>query len=212
MKIMKKILMIVIIFAVLFGYSDLQAKSNKLDAKDTIFVELVSIIPDVVTDVRYATENNFTKKVLYPSDRVFLRKIVADSLRSAQEKFKKLGYYIVVFDGYRPLSVQHKMWEILPDANYVADPKIGSKHNRGAAVDLTLMDTSGNIVDMGTEFDDFTEKASPNYSKLPEQILKNREILSSVMKECGFLPIDTEWWHYDFYLWKEFSISNFEIE
>ncbi len=196
---------------ILFAGADV-AKSHELTAGDTVFVELVSIIPDVITDVRYATENNFAKKVLYPSDRVFLRRIVADSLKSAQEKFKELGYYMVVFDGYRPLSVQYQMWEIVPDTNYVADPKIGSRHNRGAAVDLTLIDKEGNFVDMGTEFDDFTEKASPKYKKLPDNVLKNREMLSKVMRECGFEPFDTEWWHFDFYLWKKFSISNFVIE
>lgn len=192
--------------------TSLSAQIHALKTADTTFVELKQIIPDVVLDVRYAVTNNFTGKVLYPTDKIFLRKIVADSLHSVQKKLKKLGYALKVFDGYRPLSVQKLMWKVLPDPQYVADPAVGSKHNRGSAVDLTLIDCRGKELDMGTEFDDFTEKASPSYTKFPADILENREILSKTMQECGFLPITSEWWHFDFYLWNKFSISDFEIE
>ena len=180
---------------------------------DTSLVLLKNIDSTFVTDVRYATTNNFTGKILYKSNKVFLRKVVADSLKKTNDYFKKhYNCAIKIFDGYRPLSVQKYMWQILPDNRYVADPSKGSRHNRGAAVDITLIDSLGNQLDMGTKFDDFTVKAHIDHKNLTEEALCNRKILFNGMKKFGFTPISSEWWHFDFKSWKKFSILNILIE
>jgi len=180
---------------------------------DTAIVFLGDIDSSFVYDVRYATENNFTGKILYQSTKIFLRKSAADSLKKVNEYLKNnYNLRLKIFDGYRPLSVQKFMWSVFPDENYVANPSKGSRHNRGAAVDLTLVDMNGKELNMGTGYDDFTEKAHSNYKNLPEQILKNRNILINTMKRFGFHPIETEWWHFDFKDWKNYSVLDIEIK
>ncbi len=174
---------------------------------DTCIVQLRSLDSTIVFDVKYATENNFTKKVLYPTGNVYIRKIVGDSLVAAN-KYLLINFSLrlKVYDAYRPLSVQKIMWEIMPNEDFVANPQKGSRHNRGAAVDVTLIDLNGNELDMGTEYDDFTEKANSAYNNLPINILENRRLLSSTMVKFGFTPLKSEWWHYDFKGWNKFSI------
>ena len=179
---------------------------------DTSIVFLGDIDSTIATDVRYATKNNFTGQILYPTDKVYIRKIVGESLKSAQSYLiKNYNLSIKVFDAYRPLSVQKKMWEIFPNPNYVADPSKGSRHNRGAAVDVTLIDSNGNEIDMGTEYDNFTEKAHSDYPSLPEKIKNDRKILRDTMIKFGFEPIESEWWHFDYNGWNKFSILDIEI-
>jgi len=180
---------------------------------DTAIVFLGDIDSSFVYDVRYATENNFTGKILYQSTKIFLRKSAADSLKKVNEYLKNnYNLRLKIFDGYRPLSVQKFMWSVFPDENYVANPSKGSRHNRGAAVDLTLVDMNSKELNMGTGYDDFTEKAHSNYKNLPEQILKNRNILINTMQRFGFHPIETEWWHFDFKDWKNYSVLDIEIK
>ena len=174
---------------------------------DTAVVRLLDLDSTIVTDVRYATENNFTGKILYPNDEVYIRKIVGDSL-SAANKYLKENYdlRIKIFDAFRPLSVQKQMWEILPDNRYVADPAKGSRHNRGAAVDVTLIDSTGEQLKMGTSYDNFTEKAHFAYEKISNEERHNRNLLRRVMVKFGFEPITSEWWHFDFKGWTRFAI------
>ena len=180
---------------------------------DTSIVWLGEIDSTIVTDVRYATTNNFTGKVLYSTDKVYLRKIVAEKLSEANRYLmKNYNLRIKIFDGYRPLSVQKIMWKIMPDDRYVANPAKGSRHNRGAAVDVTLIDSLGNELDMGTEYDNFTVKAHPDYKNFPEKVLQNRKLLRDVMIKFGFRPITSEWWHFDFKGWKKFSILDEPIK
>lgn len=180
---------------------------------DSSIVLLKSVDSTIVTDVRYATPYNFTGKVLYPTANVYLRKAAAEKLREAQQELmSKYNLRLKVYDGYRPLSVQKKLWEIMPDTRYVADPKNGSRHNRGAAVDLTLIDSTGQELEMGTPYDDFTEKAHRDYVRLPENVLKNRKLLEEVMVKYGFEPLSTEWWHFDFSGWKNYSVLDVEIK
>lgn len=161
-------------------------------------VELKTLIPDIVLDIRYATTNNFTGKAVYPVARCFLVKEAAGALAMVQADLKKLGYGLKIYDGYRPLSVQKMFWAILPDPRFVADPAVGSRHNRGYAVDLTLIDKAGNEVLMPTPFDDFTEKAGRSFMDLPPAALAHRALLESVMTCRGFIPYESEWWHFDF--------------
>lgn len=177
--------------------------------EDSLIIPLRSVDSTIVQDVRYATTNNFTGRVLYPSSIVFLRKVVADSLSKANAYFKKYyNYRIKIYDGYRPRRIQKIMWSIIPDEKFVANPAKGSRHNRGAAVDITLIDSLGNELDFGTGFDDFTEKASPFYMDFPQKILDNRKLLKDVMSKFGFTQLDSEWWHFDFKDWKNFSIPD----
>lgn len=177
---------------------------------DTAIVKLKLVDPTILQDVRYATKNNFTKQVLYKTNEVYLRYEVACSLKAVNDYLKKkYGYKLLVFDGYRPISVQKKMWEIVPNTNYVANPKTGSRHNRGASVDLTIVDENNKPLDMGTDFDDFTPKANAYYKNLPENVLKNRKILQDAMKKFGFRVMTSEWWHFDFVNWKKFNMIDY---
>ena len=179
---------------------------------DTTIVYLGSIDSSIVMDVKYATTNNFVGKVLYPTDKVYMRKIVAEKLSEANRYLREsYNLSIKIFDGYRPLSVQKLMWEILPDPRYVADPSKGSRHNRGAAVDITLIDENGNQIEMGTPYDDFTEKAHYDYEELSDDVKANRKLLRDVMIKFGFEPLETEWWHFDFKGWEKFSILDYQI-
>ena len=129
----------------------------------------------------------------------YLRKATAEALVAAQKEFVKRGYSLKLFDCYRPLSVQKKMWKILPGTHYVANPAKGSKHNRGAAVDLTLVDlATGKELDMGTPFDTFSPRAHHTYTQLPKEVLDNRKLLKEVMDKYNFKSIYSEWWHYEY--------------
>lgn len=167
-------------------------------ATDTLLC-LQELVPDMVPDVRYATTNNFTGKRVYDSDRLWLRPAAARALRSAAVYAKtRYGLRLKVFDAYRPLAVQRKFWAILPDPAYVADPKTGSRHNRGAAVDLTLVARDGTDLDMGTGFDDFSKRAAWAAKDISPTARKNRETLKQIMEKFGFKPLPSEWWHFDF--------------
>lgn len=167
----------------------------------------------ILTDVRYATTNNFTGKIFYTTDKVYLIDEVAKALVKAHQYLKKkYNLRIKIYDGYRPLSVQKKLWEVYPDERYVANPQKGSRHNRGCAVDITLVDKNGKELDMGTNYDDFTEKAHINYKKLPSKVLNNRKILRETMIRFGFIPNRTEWWHFDYRDWKKYPVLDIEVK
>lgn len=154
-------------------------------------------VTDFATDVRYATANNFTKTVLYPFPAVFLRRPAYEALLNLQEYLMPLGLGIKIYDGYRPYRITEKMWEIVPDDRYAADPKKGSGHNRGVAVDLTLIYLkTGQEMAMPTPYDDFTEKAHHDYEDLSDEVKENRQLLRTLMEAYGFVALETEWWHY----------------
>lgn len=179
---------------------------------DSSIVYLGDIDSTIVTDVRYATKDNFTGKVLYPTDKVYLRKIVAEKLSEVNSYLKEnYNYRIKIFDGFRPISVQKQMWEIYPDSRYVANPKTGSRHNRGAAVDITIIDSLGNELEMGTEYDNFTDKAHYDYADLSDKVKENRKLLREVMIKFDFIPLETEWWHFDYKGWKNYSLIDYNF-
>jgi D-alanyl-D-alanine dipeptidase len=161
-------------------------------------VDLKKTIPSIMLDLRYAGTNNFMKEKLYPPIiTTWLRKTAADSLAKVQKQLLKMGLGLKIFDAYRPYAVTERMWEPVKDDRYAADPKKGSGHNRGIAVDLTLINLkNGKELDMGTDFDNFTDSAHHAFANLPEEILKNRLFLKRIMEEHGFKALDTEWWHY----------------
>ena len=161
-------------------------------------IELSSIIPGLVYDLRYGTTNNFMNQKLYTQSEIsFLRSDVAKALQKAANDLRVAGYGIKIFDAYRPYSVTKKMWDLIGDERYVANPAKGSGHNRGLAVDLTLYDlTTGKELAMGTSFDSFTDTAHHNFNQLPDAILQNRALLKTTMETAGFKALETEWWHY----------------
>ncbi len=173
---------------------------------DTALVRLHDYIPELLTDVRYATPNNFTGTVLYESDVLRARQFVAEALQRAQAEARQRGYQLKVFDAYRPLRVQHVMWSIVPDERYVADPAKGSRHNRGCAVDLTLCTADGTELDMGTGYDAFVPEAAATFTELPAEVLANRRLLLEIMNNAGFDVLPTEWWHFDARGWENFAI------
>ncbi len=175
-------------------------------------VALKTISPTIVLDIVYATPHNFARQVVYSKPSCFLQRSVAMRLHRVQLTFEKRGLGLKVFDGYRPLSVQKKFWEICPDPRYVADPAIGSKHNRGAAVDLTLIDSKGKELLMPTILDDFTEKAHRAYQGGSKETLRNRDLLEKAMVKEGFIPYPTEWWHFDDPEWETYSILDVSFE
>lgn len=187
-----------------FGWSTAWAVN---DPRSEI-VDIRSLDSTIVIDIRYATENNFTGKKLYPVAKAKLRRVAAESLASVQQELRTRGMGLKIYDAYRPLAIQWKLWEVVPDPNYVADPRKGSKHNRGAAVDLTIIDAQGNELAMPTPYDDFTEKAWHSFDDLPDSVKQNRALLKEVMIRHGFSPIKSEWWHYDFQGWEQFDIMD----
>lgn len=179
--------------------------------KSEPFAEVTSVDSTIVIDLRYATPNNFTGQVLYKIPRCFLRKSVAERLARVQRKLRKKGLGLKIWDGYRPLSVQKKMWAIVPDSRYVANPKHGSRHNRGAAVDVTLVDSTGMELHMPTGFDDFSPKAHRDWMGDDSLAIHNRRILNDAMTSEGFIPLSTEWWHFDAPNWKNYPVENSSI-
>jgi len=179
---------------------------------DTTFVRLADFSDDFVYDMRYATENNFLKARVYDCAECYTRVKTARALIDANADFMKQGYKIKFFDCYRPNSVQYKMWEIVPNPQYVADPKKGSIHNKGGAVDITLVTLNGEELDMGTDFDFFGKKAYHDNMDLSREILDNRKILKETMEKHGFWSIRTEWWHYNFSAASNDNIADFKWE
>lgn len=160
-------------------------------------MNLKEVNPRIIIDLKYATTDNFIKQKVYNDPNCYILKPLAQKLDKAQKLLEQDGLGLKVFDGYRSLSAQRKMWAIVPDSRYVADPnKGGSIHNRGAAVDLTLVDTEGRELEMPTPFDSFEGRAA-QFSKEPtSQQRANRMLLRYVMREVGLQYIQTEWWHY----------------
>ncbi len=195
---------------IIIGINGKVASANAQASQDTSFVSLVKYAEGFVYDMKYATADNFLKQVVYPCADCLLRKQVADALILANAELQKKGFRIKFYDCYRPIDVQKQMWKIYPNAQYVANPyKSGSMHNRGGAVDITLVDQNGKELDMGTGFDHFGKEAHHDFTNLDEQVLTNRKILKEAMEANGFKSIRTEWWHYSFKGSQPFSLSNF---
>ena len=163
-----------------------------------VVVDATEVVKDLVVDLRYATEDNFLKRKVYPEGaRCLLLPESAERLKKAADVLRTQGYRLKVYDCYRPRAVQWEMWKILPKPGYVADPRFGSNHNRGGAVDLTLVTLEGGEVEMPTEFDSFNREAHHGYTGGTEASRKHREILRKAMEGAGFKRNPMEWWHYD---------------
>jgi len=180
-------------------------------AGPTDLVEVQSINPRIRIDLRYATADNFVGRAMYGTSKCFLRREVAERLGDVQLELESLGYGLRIWDGYRPLSVQKEFWKLVPDERYVASPVKGSRHNRGAAVDLTLVDRDGKELEMPTKFDDFSEKAGA-FAPCSERAGENRRLLQRVMKAHGFEIFPSEWWHFDAVGWDKYDVLDLSFE
>ncbi len=181
--------------------------------RDLELVALKDVVPGVIYDIRYATANNFMGQVMYDRAAAYLRRPAAQALRSVQDELRSMGLGLKIYDGYRPYSVTVAFYEKARDTVFVASPRRGSRHNRGCAVDLTIIDlTSGKELDMPTPYDDFTEKAHADYGGLPEEVIRNRELLKRLMTKYGFNIYADEWWHYDYRDWKKFPLMDLSFD
>lgn len=177
---------------------------------DTTFVNLKEYSSEFVYDMKYASHSNFLKEKVYDCGECYLRLKTIISLIAANKKFIEKGYRIKLFDCYRPLDIQKKMWKIVSNPIYVANPEKGSIHNRGGAVDITLVDSNGNELDMGTTFDHFGVEAAHFHENLTKIQKKNRKILRKIMMKSNFQLFESEWWHYNLNDSKKDPLSNFK--
>lgn len=162
----------------------------------TVLTDINAVIADVILDVRYATTNNFTGIQLYSSNpSVKLRTEPLKALALVADELREQGYQLVIFDAYRPPSVQKQLQSVCTDTNYVAAV---SNHCRGITVDVTIADNHGNYADMGTEYDDFTPKAHASTGLITDAQQANRRILVAAMNQQKFLQHPNEWWHFDY--------------
>jgi zinc D-Ala-D-Ala dipeptidase len=179
-------------------------------------VDIATVAPSIRIEVRYATANNFTGVAVYPVERCLLRRDAAERLARVQDALAARGFGLKVWDCYRPFSVQRRLWKLVPDERYVARPVAaadgspldGSKHNRGAAVDLTLVRADGSALEMPTDYDDFSERAHRGDDRASASARRNAALLEHVMVVQGFEPLPTEWWHFDAPGWQRYPLSD----
>jgi D-alanyl-D-alanine dipeptidase len=162
------------------------------------FSDVAALDASIRLDIRYATANNFTKTKIYDCPRCLLRPEAASALVKAHQALQKKGYGLKMFDCYRPRPYQQRLWDKVPNPDYVTPPVKGSMHSRGAAVDLTVVDKNGKELDMGTPYDFFGREAHTDNTNLPAAVLANRKLLRDALEDVGFKGIRTEWWHFSF--------------
>ena len=190
----------------------------KIEQPNLSVGKLIEIEPETIgigLDLRYATTNNFTGRVLYSQARAFLQGVAADALMRARDSAMKEGYGLTVFDAYRPWRVTKQLWDATPSSqrNYVANPKQGSRHNRGCAVDLSLHDLeTGMQVEMPSAFDDFSERAHRNFMAASAEAIANRARLARYMEVEGFIGMSNEWWHFDYKDWRKYPVLDLPFE
>lgn len=176
-------------------------------------IDLEKFVPGLVMDIRYATTNNFTKEQIYNLAKAYARKPVAESLKKIQAELKAKGLGIKMFDAYRPYKATVKFYEVYHDTTYVASPYRGSRHNRGCALDLTVIDLkTGKELPMPTEYDSFQKAAWPSTPVKDPVIRANRKLLIDMMEKHGFKVNGSEWWHFDFIGWKNYEVLDIDFE
>lgn len=205
------IIVTLLCFVFLFVGCAVKPPLEKGEFKETQLIELVKLDSTILLDIRYATSNNFVGQPVYKEARAFLQKDAAYALKQINASLKPLGYGLLVFDGYRPWSVTKIFYDVTSKENkkFVADPKEGSRHNRGCAIDVTLYDlkTKKEIPMPGT-YDEMTERSYIDYNGGTEEQRKMRDLLISKMQEEGFAVYKYEWWHFDYKDWPKYRITN----
>ena len=207
------------LFMALFIAAPLQAQDRPpRDPKATRqadLVELVTLDPTITLDIRYATTNNFLGKVVYPEARAFLQRPAADAVVKAHRELARHGYGLLIHDGYRPWSITKVFWDMTSgyEREFVADPKVGSKHNRGCAVDLTMYDlATGQAVVMPGEYDESSPRSYPDYGGGPPEARATRDLLRAVMEPQGFTVEPNEWWHFNYKDWASYPVLDISFQ
>ncbi len=172
-------------------------------------VDIQEVDPRIKVELKYATEDNAIKQIVYNFTRCLLQQDVAYALSAVQNELEPLGLGLKVWDGYRPMAAQWKVWDLLPD---MSDPLKGGRNTRGTSVDLTLITLNGAELEMPTGYDDITAKAHLNCQDLPQTAINNRDILQKAMKKYGFSPLLTEWWHFDYMGWEDYPPLDVNVE
>ena len=178
-------------------------------------VDIQQIVPSVILDIKYASTDNFSGIAVYQTQRAYARCNVVKALKNVQDLLKEKGLGLKIYDAYRPYRITKLFWNITPSdkKDFVADPKKGSRHNRGCAVDLTLVDLkTGKELEMPTKFDSFKIEAHSDYRPLPDNVFKNRKILQDAMLANGFETLKTEWWHFDFKGWQTYDLMDIDFK
>jgi len=180
---------------------------------DMELVDLENAIPGLELDIRYATTNNFTGEVIYNLAKAYARKPVAEALALVQSDLKEQGLELKIHDGYRPYSATVKFYEVYGDTTFVASPYQGSRHNRGCAIDLTVINSeTKQELNMPTPYDSFQEEAFPDFPLEDQEAVANRTMLIAAMEIRGFKVYDSEWWHFDFVGWEKFDVMDIDFE
>ncbi|HNR72877.1 MAG TPA: M15 family metallopeptidase [Cyclobacteriaceae bacterium] len=216
-----KFLLVLLLPLSLFAQNKYGLKTMKLtEYKESVarnpdneLINLEKFIPDVVLEIGYATTNNLTGEKVYNLPRAYARKPVAEALKKIQADLKRKGLGLKIFDGYRPYSATVKFYELFGDTTYVASPYKGSRHNRGCALDLTLINLkTGKELQMPTGWDSFTKEAWPSTPVADPTIRANRKLLIDTMEKFGFTVYESEWWHFDFVGWQKFEVLDIDFE
>ncbi|MBO5349587.1 MAG: M15 family metallopeptidase [Clostridia bacterium] len=167
------------------------------EKSDYELVKIIDYIPNIIIDLKYASTDNFTGVLIYNTNEAYLRYGTVKKLIKAQEELNKKGYNIVVWDAYRPVEAQFKLWEVCPNPTYVANPNKGySSHSKGNTIDIGIVSINGNDVELPSGFDDFSKKADRDYSDVSKSAKINATMLENIMSICGFKGYSGEWWHY----------------
>lgn len=169
-------------------------------------IDLAGADPSLIIEAAYATPHTFLGVAVYPENRLFLMKPAADRLMRVQKNLRGKGLRLKIWDAYRPLALQKKMWELVGDDRYIANPQTGSRHNRGCAVDCMLADSQRRDLVMPTDYLHFSERAHRDFMDIPLQAIHNRQILEDAMRAEGFIPLLEEWWHFDAPEWERYPI------
>jgi D-alanyl-D-alanine dipeptidase len=180
---------------------------------DNSLVEIRNFVPNVLLDIKYASKSNVFYTQFYQSPKAFVRLPVAKALANVQKELNQIGYGLKIYDGYRPYSVTSQMFEILPDTVYMGLPWTGSKHNRGIALDLTLIHLDTQLeLKMPTPYDALVYASHPEFQKLPLEAIQNRDLLKAIMIKHGFVVDPVEWWHYNFVSTKIYELLDISFE
>jgi zinc D-Ala-D-Ala dipeptidase len=192
-------------------YEDYEKSVHK-DSLNTL-INISKTIPNIRLDIKYATTDNFLKEAVYPNAVAFARMSVVAAIKNVETELEKRGLGLKIFDAYRPYSVTEYFFEKTHDTVFVALPWRGSRHNRGCAVDLTMVNLkTGKEVKMPTKFDDFTNKAHPDYMNLTKKAIRNRSLLINTMEKYGFKVYYAEWWHFDYQGWEKFDLMDIPFD
>ena len=165
--------------------------------QDILLTDLAATFPTLAFDLKYATTDNITGHAIYCEARALLHPEAACALQKSVEVARLAGLTLLVFDAYRPQQAQWHLWDACPDADYVVPPATGSNHSRGVAIDLTLLDDAGKVLDMGTAFAAMEDLSHPFHPDVPQQAQRHRLMLNAIMLAGGFVGMPTEWWHFE---------------